>query len=369
MHKFMHKFMHRHIAIILIFVTTFILFTLPVAAAPAAQTTLPDFTLNANTVISVTIAVTDGQVIVVPVHLAFVAKNHDGEADVSLITNADQQGGMFIGVAPAHSISATLQLPQLAGSATPVPSGATQAVNGTGTHVANRNSNLRSGPGTEYPVTGSVRKGDAVTVVDQNSNRTWYKLDNGKWIAAFLVDPIQNNNRENNNSGNNNSGSNSGNGDQNSSGEATPSQTPSPTLGPTETPTETPTPPAEQGSGNSYVLAVSSIGAGAQGAINSLSDLVGNAQPLTPEWRDDVAAQLSVLSDALDQLLALAPAPGYEELHSEVTDVALTCEQSLDYLRGGLNDPLSIDPNQAIQSTQNCAGKATKLNADVQAAQ
>jgi hypothetical protein len=117
------------------------------------------------------------------------------------------------------------------------------------------------------------------------------------------------------------------------------------------------------------VLAVSSIGAGAQGAINSLSDLVGNARPLTPEWRDDVAAQLSVLSDALDQLLALAPAPGYEELHSEVTDVALTCEQSLDYLRGGLNDPLSIDPDQAIQSTQNCAGKATKLNADVQAAQ
>src|SRR3954451_18836668 len=205
-----HVMLNR-IAVIFAFVAAFILFTiptsLPIFAAPAAQSTLPDFTLNAKTIISVTVAISNGQVIVVPVDLSFTANNHDGQTDVSLITNADQQGGIFIGVSPSPSISATIQLPQLAGSATPASS-TTQVVNGNGTHVANRNSNLRDGPGTSFPISGYVRKGDAVTVVSQSSDGSWYKLNNGKWIAAFLLDPIQNRNGGNNGGNNNQNNSN-----------------------------------------------------------------------------------------------------------------------------------------------------------------
>jgi len=385
--------MLNRIAVIFAFVAAFILFTiptsLPIFAAPAAQSTLPDFTLNAKTVISVTIAISDGQVIVVPIQLTFISQNQDGETDVSLIANADQQAGIFIGVAPSNSISATIQLPQSASAAdaTPVP-GATQTVDGNGTHVANRNSNLRAGPGTNYQVTGNVRKGVAVTVVDQNSNGTWYKLDNGKWIASFLVDPIKNNNTGNNNTGNNNSNNNNaatnGGNEENSQNNAgatnnddnsnnsnnnSDEETPEPTPAATPTPTATPTPLADQGELTTYVLAISSIGTGAKGAVDSLTDLVGDPQPLKTEWRDSVSSQLAVLSDALDQFLALTPVPGYEDLHSQVTDVALTCEQSLDYLRGGLDDPLTIDPALAMQSTETCANKASDLRSYVQTLQ
>ena len=53
---------------------------------------------------------------------------------------------------------------------------------------ANRGANLRGGPGTNYPVVGGVRAGDALPIVGQNDDGSWYKLAEGQWIAAFLVD-------------------------------------------------------------------------------------------------------------------------------------------------------------------------------------
>lgn len=49
------------------------------------------------------------------------------------------------------------------------------------------NANLRGGPGTNYPIVGKAPAGTAVNVVETNTDRTWYYLDNGTWIAAFLV--------------------------------------------------------------------------------------------------------------------------------------------------------------------------------------
>ncbi|BAL99254.1 MULTISPECIES: SH3 domain-containing protein [Caldilinea] len=57
-----------------------------------------------------------------------------------------------------------------------------------GSPVANRNANLRGGPGTHYPVVGGVRAGDALDVVARNQAGDWLQLRNGNWIAAFLVD-------------------------------------------------------------------------------------------------------------------------------------------------------------------------------------
>jgi endonuclease YncB( thermonuclease family) len=53
--------------------------------------------------------------------------------------------------------------------------------------TANRAANLRSGPGTNYPVAGSVQQGQPLNLVAKNGVGDWYKLEDGKWIAAFLV--------------------------------------------------------------------------------------------------------------------------------------------------------------------------------------
>lgn len=50
-----------------------------------------------------------------------------------------------------------------------------------------RNANLRGGPGTSYPIVGKAPAGTTVNVVEATADRTWYYLDNGTWIAAFLV--------------------------------------------------------------------------------------------------------------------------------------------------------------------------------------
>jgi len=56
--------------------------------------------------------------------------------------------------------------------------------------VANRNSNLRSGPGIDYAIVGGAVAGQRLTPVGWNQARDWLKLESGEWIAAFLVDNI-----------------------------------------------------------------------------------------------------------------------------------------------------------------------------------
>lgn len=54
--------------------------------------------------------------------------------------------------------------------------------------IANRDANLRSGPGTNYPVVGTVDAGAELTLVGRNTAGDWLQLAGGAWIAAFLVD-------------------------------------------------------------------------------------------------------------------------------------------------------------------------------------
>jgi hypothetical protein len=56
--------------------------------------------------------------------------------------------------------------------------------------VINTTANIRSGPGTQYEIVGQAQTGDSVTVVACNVDCSWLKLDNGNWIAAFLVDLV-----------------------------------------------------------------------------------------------------------------------------------------------------------------------------------
>ena len=340
------------------FLAAIALFAIPAFAAPQAQqTTLPDFTLNAQTVISVTVAITGGQVIVVPVDLTFIAANQAGQTDVTVVADVEQQAGIFIGVAPSRVTSATLELPltaaqRAAASATPAARATNQpGGNQTGTHVANRNSNLRSGPGTDFPVVGRVEAGDTVNVVGQNADGSWLQIDNGNWIAEFLVDPIESNNQDNQ--------------DHNEEDATTEAET-TPEAATTPDDEATTTPDVASNVENAvalaaYVQQIAAIGSEASGAVNTLNALIADPQPLSADWRNDVAAQLAALSGALDQYLALTPVPGYEDLHAQVTTVALSCESAVDYLVGGLQNPLTIDPAVASQSVQSCAAQANAL--------
>jgi uncharacterized protein YgiM (DUF1202 family) len=48
--------------------------------------------------------------------------------------------------------------------------------------------NLRQGPGTEFPVVGTVNPGDRVAIVGRNDAGDWYKLDSGAWIFGELLE-------------------------------------------------------------------------------------------------------------------------------------------------------------------------------------
>ncbi len=68
-------------------------------------------------------------------------------------------------------------------TATPTPA-APQA-------VAKQNINLRAGPGTDYPVVGSAKAGQAFEVVGKNANSTWLQVccvaEKQVWLSASLV--------------------------------------------------------------------------------------------------------------------------------------------------------------------------------------
>jgi hypothetical protein len=54
--------------------------------------------------------------------------------------------------------------------------------------VVNTTANIRSGPGTNYSVVGQAQTGQVLTITACNEDCSWFQLDTGNWIAAFLVD-------------------------------------------------------------------------------------------------------------------------------------------------------------------------------------
>lgn len=48
--------------------------------------------------------------------------------------------------------------------------------------------NLRAGPGTNYALVGSATRGPCLTITGRNEAGDWFQLNNGNWIAAFLVE-------------------------------------------------------------------------------------------------------------------------------------------------------------------------------------
>jgi uncharacterized protein YraI len=59
-------------------------------------------------------------------------------------------------------------------------------------HQAAAPANLRSGPGTNFAVTGALQSGDSIRIVARNENGDWFLIQTlsgtEAWLAAFLVD-------------------------------------------------------------------------------------------------------------------------------------------------------------------------------------
>ncbi len=88
---------------------------------------------------------------------------------------------------PQKTVSPTsTPTPQKTALATATP---TETVSDTVTAgIVNRDANLRAGPGTNQKIVGGVKTGQKIIVASFNPDGSWLQLDNGAWIAAFLVD-------------------------------------------------------------------------------------------------------------------------------------------------------------------------------------
>lgn len=86
-----------------------ILFARSGVAAPLAQALLPNFITTAQTTITVTVALDDGQTILVPIDLEFVNWHEEEGGYISLVATTEQQPNMFIAVEESNVISTSMQ--------------------------------------------------------------------------------------------------------------------------------------------------------------------------------------------------------------------------------------------------------------------
>ena len=87
--------------------------------------------------------------------------------------------------------------------------------------VANANVNIRRGPGTEYAIIGTAKKGDVFILIDSDAEINWWEVgfqEESGWIHAYYVDLVD---------------------FENASGLDTPNPSYSTAAGPTITPTPT----------------------------------------------------------------------------------------------------------------------------------
>ncbi len=100
-----------------------------------------------------------------PVALSIIVDGNSLQAD-------SQSPGVEVGsIAPVVPMAPVAALPQTASR--------------TGT--ANRDANLRGGPGTNHPIVGGVKPGQVLAIVGNNPAGDWLQVGDGKWISASLV--------------------------------------------------------------------------------------------------------------------------------------------------------------------------------------
>jgi hypothetical protein len=77
---------------------------------------------------------------------------------------------------------------EILAQAAPAPLQAATPVTGSAQAKAKRTANLRSGPGTNYPIVGQVKAGQVLDIVARNRAGDWFRLTNGHWISGAMVE-------------------------------------------------------------------------------------------------------------------------------------------------------------------------------------
>lgn len=102
--------------------------------------------------------------------------------DVVAFTATDELTGT-IGVTPI--VTSTEELTPTEALTPAIPS---QVTDPTIVSSITITANLRSGPATTFDIETVVGSGTSVVVVAQNADGSWYLLNNGLWLASFLID-------------------------------------------------------------------------------------------------------------------------------------------------------------------------------------
>ncbi|WP_298980619.1 helix-turn-helix domain-containing protein [Caldilinea sp.] len=106
------------------------------------------------------------------------------DAASAAAAQAGQQDATQPPAAPSsESASGAVNLLALLPTPTPAPTAPTAAPARVITAA-----NLRQGPSTEFPIVGGAVEGQEILLVGRNADGSWYRLDNGAWIFAQLVE-------------------------------------------------------------------------------------------------------------------------------------------------------------------------------------
>lgn len=102
-------------------------------------------------------------------------------ADEPLIASVQATATALASTVVTETVAATPEAPTVIPLPTPTP------VPAPVPPTVTVDANLRSGPGTTFPIIGGTVTGQAINIVARNEAGDWFLLDNGGWVASFLV--------------------------------------------------------------------------------------------------------------------------------------------------------------------------------------
>ncbi|MCE7986416.1 MAG: SH3 domain-containing protein [Caldilinea sp. CFX5] len=197
--------------------------------------------------------------------------------------------------------------------------------------------NLRAGPSITYPIIGGTVTGQEVNIVARNGDGSWFRLDNGGWVAAFLLanPPITTTVplfvEE---------GAQSG---------TTPTVTaaPIPTATITATATATNTTPILGVRENLYTIRVDGIVDGYDFTLNKIDDLVNQAGDNVAllqdrAWIVEMTTAITLLRTTSDEIRTLTAPPIFTGAHAILLEAATSFTRAADLLAEGV-DQLNTD--------------------------
>lgn len=192
--------------------------------------------------------------------------------------------------------------------------------------------NLRSGPGTAFDVVGGTVTGQALTIVGRNADGSWFLLDNGGWVASFLVANAPNPNDVPLV-------------DDDGTVGAVEAGTPvTPTVAITPTTPATPTFGVQE---NLYVIRVDGIVDRYDFSLTQIDQLIADAQadPTAledQEWIIQMTTMITLLRSAGDELESLTPPALFNNVQTQLTQAATAYDNAADLLAAGI-DQLQVE--------------------------